>query len=284
MIGSIRNVTFRANDPLNNYLTKNNRSWSPSQMGRILQNPLYCIADQDAYEYFKNHTKVQIVNSKNDFNGTHGLMFYNRRKPHNKTTRERSEDEWILVIGDHEGFIPGKVFAKVQHKLSLNHSNPPRLGRSAISPLTGLVRCGRCNSSMSVFTSTKTSDERFRYFRCLTKEQRSKVLCDNTNIRADLLEEMIVKHISGLCSNKEFITGLLESSNDDLDSKRIPHIAKRSKYQADLDSVDKEMKNLVVALGKGTLPETIIQSRFKELENQKKALKNNFWKLLRNWI
>ncbi|MDF2545766.1 MAG: hypothetical protein K0R93_664 [Anaerosolibacter sp.] len=274
--GSIRNVTFRANDPLNNYQTKNNSSWSTSQMARILQNPLYCIADLDAYEYFKNHTKVQIVNSKNDFDGTHGLMFYNRRKPHNKTTRERNEDEWILVIGDHEGFIPGKVFTKVQHKLLQNQSTPPRLGKSAISPLTGLVRCGRCNSSMSIFTSKKTTDDskgKFRYYRCLTKEQRSKVLCDNTNIRADLLEEMIVKHISGLCSNKEFITELLESSNDDLDNKRVPLIAQRSKYQSELENIDKEMKNLVIALGKGTLPEIIIQGRFKELEDQKKAIK-----------
>lgn len=272
--GSIRNNVTRANEI--GYRTKNNAYWSHNQMSRILQNPLYCIADQDAYEYFKNHTNVQIINSKDEFDGTHGLMFYNRRKPHKKTTRRRNENEWILVIGEHQGIIAGEIFKKVQNKLNINKNKAPRTGQSAKSPLAGLVKCGRCGSAMSVFSSRKSSDKSkgyFGYFRCITKEQKSKLLCDNTNVRADILEEKIVRYIGGLCANKKFIQDVLESANEDLDNKRIPLIAKRNKIQSELDDIEKEMKNLVIALGKGTLPETIIKSRYKELEEQKSALK-----------
>ncbi|MTI53822.1 recombinase family protein [Geosporobacter ferrireducens] len=274
--GSIRSNTFRANDPINGYKTKHGALWSDNQMSRLLQNPIYCIADQEAYEYFSTQTKVQIINRREDFDGSHGLMFYNRRKPHKKTSRERDEEEWILVIGDHQGIIPGEMYKKVQNKLHINKIKAPRHGQGLSSPLTSLVRCGRCGAAMSVFTSRKSKDKSqgfWAYFRCICREQKSKLLCDNTNVRADLLEQIVVGHISGLCNNKNFITELLEGSNDELENNRIPLIAKRNKLQLELDANDKEMKNLVIALGKGILPEIIIQSRYKELEDQKKALK-----------
>lgn len=245
-------------------------------MSRILQNPLYCIADTEAYEYFSNNTDVQIVNSKSEFDGSHGLMFYNRRKPHNKTTRDRDESKWILVIGDHTGVISGNVFAKAQKKLYSNKNQAPRSGQSIRSPLVGIVKCGRCNASMSVFSSRKSKSSKekyYSYFRCLTREQKAKVLCDNTNVRADKLEELIVNYIRELFSNEKSIQELLDGANNDLDDKRVPLVAKRNKMQCELDTIDSEINNLTIALGKGTLPETIIRSRYKDLEKQQKEIK-----------
>ncbi len=243
-------------------------------MSRMLQNPLYCIADTIAYDYFKNNTDVQIVNEKHEFDGKHGLMFYNLRKPHKKTSREREESEWILTIGEHKGIITGEMYKKVQKKLNSNKYKAPRHGQSIKSPFTGLVQCGRCKSSMSIFSSPRDSNNKskgyYHYFRCITREQKSKILCDNYNIRADLLEYKIVSYIKSLCNNKAFVLKLLDSSNDDLENKRVPLIAKRNKIQSSIDGIEKEMNNLVIALGKGTLPEIMIQKRFKELENQKK--------------
>lgn len=273
--GSIRNNTFRANSPEYNYKTKNGAQWSHNQMSRLLQNPLYCIADKAAYEYFKNQTKVQIINSKEEFDGTYGLMYYNRRKPHKKTTRERDKSKWILVIGEHEGIIPGEMYREVQNKLNINKNRAPRLGQSSKSVLVGLVKCGRCGSAMSVFGNTKSSGKRYKYFRCITKEQKSKLLCSNTNVRADLLEDFVVKQIKGLCDNKKFIQDFLGRANNEIDDKKVPLIAKRNKLYKELDNVEKEINNLVSALGKGTLPELVIRKRYKELELKQKEIEAN---------
>lgn len=279
--GSIRNCVLRANEL--GYKTKNEAYWSHNQMSRILQNPLYCVADSDAHEYYKNNTDVNIINDKENFDGAHGLMFYNRRKPHKKTSIQRDESEWILVIGEHNGIISGEIFKKVQEKLSFNKNKAPRTNQGITSPLVGLVKCGRCGSSMSIFSCLKNKQNKslgyYRYFRCITREQKAKVLCDNSNVRADLLEDLVVKHITSLLDNKNSIEGILEDANNEMDNNRTPLIAKRNKLQSELDSIDKEINNLVTALSKGTLPEIIIKKKYKELENKKVELRNEYNKV-----
>lgn len=273
--GSVRNVCTKVNEL--GYRTKNNAYWSDSQVSRLLQSPLYCINDIDAYNYFKDNTEVNIVDSKDDYEGQNGLMYYNRRKSHKKTTRERDEEDWILAIGEHKGFIPGEIFTKVQHKISKNKVTAPRTGQGERSPLVGLVKCGRCGSSMSVFSSPRDSKDKskgyYNYFRCITREQKAKILCDNSNVRADILEELVVSHVTSLLDNDKSLKEILESSNNDIEDKRLPLIAKRNKLQSDLDKVDNEIDNLVDSLSKGILPEVIIKRKYKELEERKVNLR-----------
>ncbi len=269
--GSVRSVVAKANEL--GYKTKNNAHWSHNQVSRMLQNPLYCIADIDSYNYFKDHTEGNIVDEKEEYNGDRGLMFYNRRRQHKKTTRERNEEDWILAIGEHEGFVSGEIFARVQMKLAKNKRKAPRSGQSERSPLAGLVRCGRCGAAMSVFNSPKSSSNKvngyYYYFRCLTREQKSKTLCDNSNVRADKLEELVVRHITGLINNKKSLETVLESTNNDIEDKRIPLISKRNRIQSELDKLHVQLNNLVEALSKNVLPEVVIKKKYEDLENKR---------------
>ncbi|WMM26713.1 recombinase family protein [Tissierella sp. MB52-C2] len=281
--GSIRGNVTKANEL--GYRTKRGAYWNSSQMSRILQNPLYCIADEDSYEYFKdNFTGIfsDKARKKENWNGTHGLMFYNRRKPYKKTSRLRDETEWILSIGEHKGFIPGETFAKIQHKLSKNKSQPPRTGQSIRSPLVGLVRCGRCNSAMSIFGSHKTSDKSkgyYHYFRCLTREIKSKILCDNSNVRADILEDLVLSNIFALIDNENSLKSILEATNNDIEDKRTPLMSKANKLKSDLSNIDSEINNLVDALSKNILPELMIKRKYKDLENKKIEVRNELEKI-----
>lgn len=269
--GSVRSVTSTLNE--NGYRTKNNAYWSHNQISRILQNPLYCINDSNAYDYFKSSTEVNIVDIKDDYIGDNGLMYYNKRKQYKNTSRERNQGDWILAIGEHKGIIPGETFTKVQYKLGKNKLKAPRTGQSERSPLVGLVKCGRCGSSMSVFSSPKDSNKRqkgyYHYFRCLTREQKAMVLCDNSNMRADKLEDLVIGHITNLLDNENSLQGILEASNNDIEDKKVPLIAKRNKLQSELDNINNEINNLVESLSKNILPELIIKRKYKELENKK---------------
>lgn len=273
--GSIRNVTIKANEL--GYKTRNGAHWSHSQVSRILQNPLYAIADENTYNYFKDHTEVNMVDDIEDYNGKNGLMYYNRRRAYKNTSRLRDESEWILSVGEHKGFIPGEIFARVQMKLSRNKSRAPRTGQSLRSPLVGLVRCGRCGSSMSIFGSPRDSNDRskgyYHYFRCLTREQQAKVLCDNSNVRADKLEDLILSYVSGLVDNKESLQAILDSANNDIEDGKGPLTAKKDKIQSELDKLNLEIENLVDALSKGILPELVIKRKYKELDDQKGKLR-----------
>ena len=268
--GSVRNVAIRANEM--GYKTGNDKHWASSQMSRILQSPLYAAATVDTYHYFKNNTQVDIIDKLESFNSENGLMYYNRRKPHKNTSKEREQEEWILAIGEHKPIISGEVFIQAQKKLFKNKTKAPRLNQGIRSPLTGLVRCGKCNSSMSVFASPKTNSKDngyYNYFRCLRKEQQASFLCDNKNVRADVLEDLVVSHIVGLLENKNSLKSILEATNQKNEDNTIPLIAKRNKHQSELDKLEKELENLVDALSKGILPEKIITKKYAELEDKK---------------
>lgn len=273
-MGSIRSITTRANEL--GYKTKNNACWSHSQVSRILQNPLYCVADSNAYDYFKNSTEVNVVNASSDYSGKNGLMYYNRRKSYKNTTRERPESEWILSIGEHKGFIPGDIFVRVQYKLSKNKRTAPRTSQGIRSPLVGLVKCGRCESSMSIFASPRSNDKSkgyYHYFRCLTREQQAKVLCDNSNMRADKLEDLIVSHITSLLNNKESLESILEATNEINEDNHIPLITNQKKIKNELENIEKELNNLVDALSKNILPELVIKRKYKDLEKKQSELR-----------
>lgn len=278
--GSVRSVVTKVNEF--GYKTKNGVYWSHSQMSRLLQNPLYCIADQDAYEYFKNNTSVNIVDDIESYNGENGLMYYNRRRSYKKTSRFRDESEWILSIGEHKGFIPGETFVKVQHKLNKNKSQAPRTGQSTRSPLVGLVKCGRCGSSMSIFGSKKSNDISkgyLHYFRCITREQKARILCDNSNVRADILEDLVLSNIITLLDNENSLKSILEATNNDIEDKRTPLMSKANKLKSELNSIDNEINNLVDALSKNILPELVIKRKYKDLENRKIEIRNELEKI-----
>jgi len=268
-LGSIRGTAIKLNQV--GIKTKSGSNWSDSQVSRILQNAIYCISDQDAYEYYKNHTKVQIANHETEFDGNHGLMFYNRRKEHKNTTKERDESEWILSIGEHQGIIPGAIHKKVQLLLKSNKVKAPRTGTSAKSPLTN-VKCDICGQAMSIYSSRSNPDKPYvGFFRC-NKKERMGLKCANKSVKADLLERVIVSAISKLYEDEKSVIEAINAYNNDNDDKRIPKIAEKQNLTRQVDEIEREIKNLVTALGKNTLPEILIQERYSELQKQKNTL------------
>lgn len=100
--------------------TKNGNLFSRFSIRAILTNPVYMIADKDAWQYLTSQ-KVPLFGSREDFDGVHGIMAYNRtiQKP-GKAQKIRPMEEWIVAVGCHAGRIPGRTWIKVQEILKEN--------------------------------------------------------------------------------------------------------------------------------------------------------------------
>ncbi|MGO3751174.1 MAG: recombinase family protein [Peptoniphilaceae bacterium] len=278
---SVRSTVIHLNDL--GISTKQNKLWADNQVSRILKNAVYCIADENAYEYFKNNTKINIYNSQEEFDGQYGLLFYNRRKPHKKTTRERDESEWILAIGEHKGIISGLDFKAVQLKLDKNKSVGSRYNRSTKTPLIGLVRCGKCGSRMDLSSSRKSKNDKYttyHYFKCNTTNKLSSSLCISRGIRADLLENIVIREVFNLLNNRKVLN---EIYNNNIDKKEVVKksdlFTKRNNLIRDLEKVENEINNLVNALAENILPSSVIKNKYEDLENKKNELKNEIKRL-----
>ena len=166
-----------------------------------------------------------MINDKSDYNGKYGLMYYGRRKPKNYTTTAPADKEdWILAVGEHMGVIPGKIFVETQKKISKNFARAPRLGTSTKSPLTGLVRCKKCNGAMTIVTAKvnkKADGYAYIYFECRKKTESSGLLCKGTRINARVLEKRILEHIKKVFTDKNKLDVILNDYNEQIKKNKI---------------------------------------------------------------
>lgn len=96
-----------------------------------MQNPVYVIADQDAYDYFVK-VDADLFSDISAFDGVHGIMAYNRtNQEKGKTTEYLPPSEWIVAVGLHPGIIPGKAWIKFRNRW--NATNPKHTENPAVT-------------------------------------------------------------------------------------------------------------------------------------------------------
>lgn len=283
--GSIRGITKKL--ILLGYKTKKGKDWRDNQVNRILKNALYCVADDDAYNYFNDENNpIIMINDKSDYDGKSGLMYYGRRKPKSYTTTAPADKEdWILAVGKHEGIIPGKIFVAAQKKLSKNFARAPRLGTSTKSPLTGLVRCKKCNGAMTIVTAKvnkKADGYAYIYFECRKKAESSGLLCEGTRINARELEKRLLTHIKEIFSDKKKLSNILNDYNEQIKQNKIDEREieeKKKNIKKQLQNAETGIENLLNALAENTLPANLIKQKYAEYELKKEYLEDELSKL-----
>jgi len=100
----------------NNVKTKKNKEWSAPGVRAYLTNQLLT-----------------------------GVMTWNKRNTKDDKWKIRDESEWIVNEDACEAIIPIDLWQNAQFKLS---QNQPRGTQNSPYLLTGMIRCGHCNSSM----------------------------------------------------------------------------------------------------------------------------------------
>jgi len=245
--------------------TKSGKAWNPNQMQRIMKNPLYCVADQAAYEYFSS-LGIDMACEQSDFDGVHGLMWYNRRKPHKKTTRLKDQSEWVLAVGGHQGIIPGELFVKAQKKVVATTFKPARYGTGSKGLLASLIKCGKCSKAMIYMDYGKGS---WQYYKCRTKEQQGTCICSGQTVKGNELDEAVITAIKKVCADHDFLEDVARQAAKNSVDNTEPLQNDKRRLTERLDALAAEQKELVRALGKKTMPVELIEERIQEIENEK---------------
>lgn len=196
----------------NNFVTKTGRPFSRFALKMILSNPVYMVADAEAYGYLAENN-IPIFCDKEAFNGTCGMMVYNRTlQRRGKTTQTKPMTEWIAAVGKHEGIISGAKWVRVQILLERNRSKSYKKPRSNVALLSGLLRCADCGGYMRPkITNRKNTSGEFIYtYLCSTKERSRSAICSIKNVNGNTLDAAVVGILKKLSENKDELIEQLE--------------------------------------------------------------------------
>lgn len=255
--------------------TKNNKYFTRFAIKAILQNPVYMIADEDAYRYFQEQG-ADLFSDREAFDGTYGIMTYNRTdQEKGKTTVYLPIDKWIVSVGGHKGVIPGKVWVQVQKSLEQNKSKSFRRPRSNEALLTGLLFC-RCGSRMyPKMTQRMTADgKRIYTYVCKMKERSQKSVCDGKNVNGNTLDMAVVEQIKRLEEDRENFIRLLEQSRKFYTSNHDQYDTQLISLRQEQEEKTKKINGLVdflTEVGDGSA-KSHIAKRIEELHRECEAI------------
>ncbi len=176
---------------------------------RILTNPCYCTADEQAYNYFES-LGCKIMMPKSAFDGRYGITVYMRHKMiinknNKKQAVEKTPDEWLIYVGYHQPLVTSGDYIKAQEIINQRRSLSIRKPIGVHGILSGMLRCGNCGDYMR--PSNVAQDEngayngkRF-YYICENKSVSARHNCSIKNIRGDKFDMEIIDRVEKLLND-----------------------------------------------------------------------------------
>lgn len=259
-----------------NYKTKNGRDFTRFSIRGILTNPVYMIADSDAFEYFKN-SNVDLYSDKEEFDGTHGMMVYNRTlQEQGKATKIKPMKEWIVSVGKHQGFINGKDWIKVQSMLDRNKSKSYRKPKSHTALLSGILKC-ECGEFMRPHMTTRMNKdgEYTYYYSCIMKLRSKGSRCNNKNINGNEIDKEVIAAVKALANNGDDYFESLKSALSENKIKAENISNEQARLEEEIEKKEKEIEALVnnLATSSGTGAEKYILDKINTLSDEVEKIK-----------
>ena len=211
------------------FRTKIGSKFNSSTTRLLLKNPIYCAADEKAYNYFLERGGG-LCGDITDFDGSHGISAYN------KTDQEKFEDadstfispkfvqlmsakpisEWIISVGRHEGFISSRQWIDTQNMLDSIAEKYNRPHRKTNALLAGLVYCPHCGKRLRVISESNrwtNGKPRFKYVCPGYRDGK----CKFRAVDGVLLDEFVVQQLSHLSDeDNEYFEKLLNQKAADI--------------------------------------------------------------------
>lgn len=251
----------------------------------ILQNPVYCIADEEARNYFTER-KADVCFEEKDCSDKYGLLSYNKRDYRKKNAPRQSVDKWIIAIGKHKGRIPGEKWVAVQRLLENNipTGKMPAKMHNHYSLLSGLIYCEKCGSRMfAKQRSGKGANPNLYDYMCNSKMRGGTDLCDCQNINGQQADHLVWEELMKYIDESSDIFRRLEKLKRDFQGQATD--SSLATIHMKIKKCSDEMDNLLNALSRGNLGTAFVQrvnGRITELDKNLAAFTRERERLLKD--
>ncbi len=230
--------------------TKNNRDFTRFSISNILRNPVYMIADKEAWNYFER-LEVDIFSEESAFDGVHGIMAYSKTvQTTGKTNQLKDVKDWIIAVGKHKGLIAGAQWVQVQKMLDQNKSKSYHKPKSNVALLSGLLFCGNCGAYMRPKLSSRfnANGERIYDYLCETKEKTRSQDCKMKRPNGNELDRLVCEHIKTLSEDHSKFLKELEQARKSLEEHQGDFDQRLDELKKAQKKTERKIQSLVEAL------------------------------------
>ena len=268
----------------NHIKTRKGKDFSRFSIKGILRNPVYMIADSDAWEYL-SVLGAEIFAEKSDFDGNCGVMAYNKTlQKKGKTNKIRDIKEWIITTGRHKGVVSGKEWKQVQECLERNSVKAYRKPKNNTALLSGLLYCGDCGHYMrpKMYNSFyKDGEKKFSYL-CEMKEKSRRSECSVSNPAGNELDAEVIKEISKLEEDKKELYYILNKAKKTFSDGRESN-TEIEELNEGLNVNNRKIASLVENLTEleKTVADKYIIKKIEELHAENELLKKRLYELIK---
>lgn len=235
--------------------TRGGNDFSISGIRDILTNPVYCKADEEAYQYFYD-LGCQVCIDKEELDGKSGLMGYAKTSSSNYKNQSAAHEMWIIAMGRHDGIISGKDFVRIQNWLKENKEKGDNFRRvkNNVALLSGVLWCS-CGYLMRPknYPATRINErgERTFAYLCPHKYHTHKAGCQTQNVHGNTLDDAVCREIMSLSDADEGVIPLLEglkkkiaSADEQILSEKQMLIQERDRKKEQIGNLIRSMKEM----------------------------------------
>lgn len=237
--------------------TKRGNEYTTTAIRNILTNPVYCTADQDAYDYFWN-MGCQVCMKREEADGKYGLISYAKTSSSFYKSKDNEPEKWIIAKGRHKGIVTGKEYSKIQKILAGNSVKGENWYKSQnpVALLPGLLYCS-CGHLMrpknySSKQLTQSGERKFSYM-CPYKDMTHGEKCSVANVQGNMLDELVCQEIlkyneenSNICKRVERVIRDMDAVKD----MKKDSMTETEFLEQEIERREKEVENLILALEK----------------------------------
>lgn len=265
-------------------LTKKGKPFTRFALKNILQNPVYLIADEQAWNYFTT-ADTEIYSEKEQFDGIHGMMTYN--KTNQQTGRANvinAVSDWVISVGKHKGLIKGSDWVEVQKLLNQNKSKSYRKPRSNVALLSGLLFCGNCGSFMRPkLTQRRNKDGELIYdYLCELKEKSKRQKCDMKRPNGNELDRLICDDVKKIAADPSDFMKHLKRGLRNMDYNNESYQENLKELRKSKTKYEKQIQNLVESLAQSqdSAATSYILNQINDIDSKIKVIENQIQEYL----
>jgi len=262
--------------------TKQGNSFTRHAVKDILVNPVYMLADREAYDYFDS-MGATVYSDASAFDGTYGVAAYNKTKQSTGTKKEFNPiTEWIIAVGQHQGCISGRDWTKVQSMIQRNSKKSPiykaKKTLSDVSLLNGLLLCGHCDAHMRHKLSDrrhKDYDEWIFDYLCMTKERTRRQECDCPRVNGNVLDRQVCEKVREMAEDGSVFLRQLDQARKQIRGQSEDQEKLLDTLRAQVSNDESTISRMVFSMASGEEESAANDYIRKEIEALDQKIKAN---------